>query len=368
MHNIIYLQRNPLEMNVGNIKGALLEYILRQLLKNCGFTNVVADNVYTFENSGLFFVNGKGAAHDADIIMNPPIQIPFSYPTLVIFECKAYSGSASLPIVRNAAGLRQDLNDFEIVTLESIEKRKNNRLAEYAIEMRRRYTIQVGVASINDFTKPAVEFAANNKIPLFSLSWFLGEGIINNINSLDTNALINLGNDTLSNFYSFLKDRNGDINHPDYSLTNVLLNGENVFGNIVTFSNTAINRSYVGLLETGDLLFLFLNSQYNIFTDRPNTNNLKAEIHWWGNRPNVWILTVFENGNRDIYSEYKFFLPQRLLRNWTNFNREQALRMKEQFFSKIFVFNRSMMQPLPFTLITIDTNWLERAMNELRNE
>jgi hypothetical protein len=42
------------KMNAGNIKGALLEYIVRQLLKNCGFTNVHADNLFSFERGGSF--------------------------------------------------------------------------------------------------------------------------------------------------------------------------------------------------------------------------------------------------------------------------------------------------------------------------
>jgi hypothetical protein len=67
-----------------------------------------------------FWINGKGAAHDADIIMNPPIQMPFAYPTQLLFECKAYGTSANLPIVRNALGLRNDLNDFEIVTRDTL--------------------------------------------------------------------------------------------------------------------------------------------------------------------------------------------------------------------------------------------------------
>ena len=69
-------------------------------------------------------MNGKGAAHDADVFMEPPIQIPFIYPTRVIFECKAYASRAGLPIVRNALGLRQDINEFEIVTKESLEKER----------------------------------------------------------------------------------------------------------------------------------------------------------------------------------------------------------------------------------------------------
>ena len=129
-------------MKASNIKGALLEYIVRNLLKHCGFTNVKADNLYSFERGGLFFINGRGAAHDADIIMNPPIQMPFTYPTQLIFECKAYGEKANLPIVRNALGLRNDLNEFEIVTKDSILKRQNNRRASYAVETRTRFIYQ----------------------------------------------------------------------------------------------------------------------------------------------------------------------------------------------------------------------------------
>ena len=55
-------------MKVGHIKGAFLEYIIREILKNCGFTNVSPDDLYTYKNRGLVFVNGKGAAHDTDIL------------------------------------------------------------------------------------------------------------------------------------------------------------------------------------------------------------------------------------------------------------------------------------------------------------
>jgi len=127
------------ELKAGNIKGALLEYIVRNLLKNCGFTNVRADNLFSFERGGLFFVNGKGAAHDADIIMNPPIQMPFTYPTQLLFECKAYGKNVDLSIVRNALGLRKDLNEFEIVTRDSLLLRQNNKRATCATDNRTRF-------------------------------------------------------------------------------------------------------------------------------------------------------------------------------------------------------------------------------------
>ena len=203
-------------MKATSIKGALLEYIVRNLLRNCGFTNVKADNVYSFERSGLFFVNGKGAAHDADVIVNPPIQMPFSYPTQLIFECKAYDSQIGLTIVRNALGLRNDINDFEIVSKDSLIKRQNNRRAEYAIEIRKRFLFQVGVASINDFSKPAIEFSANNKIPLLSLSWFLGSQSIRNFNNIDQTLIDSFDEEDMKNVYDFFKDRKGNLHSQEY--------------------------------------------------------------------------------------------------------------------------------------------------------
>jgi len=55
-------------------------------------------------SGGLFYVNGRGAAHDADVLMEPLVQIPFSYPSRILFECKAYDSKTTLPIVRNALG------------------------------------------------------------------------------------------------------------------------------------------------------------------------------------------------------------------------------------------------------------------------
>lgn len=350
-------------MNVGNFKGALLEYIIRQLLKNCGFTNVTADNLYTYESSGLFFVNGKGAAHDADIIMNPPIQMPFSYPSQLIFECKAYAGKVSLPVVRNVLGFRNDINEFEIVTKKSIKKRQNNRRNSYAIENRNRFIFQIGVAAINDFSKPSIEFAANNKIPLISLSWFLGPGTIADINSIDQNLIDSYGENTCKSLYNFFKDRTGNLRDERHQDASNFLNADNLIGDIVTFANTAINYSYVGILETGDMIFLFARSRSedNILNQRAGINAFKATIHWNSNRPNVWRLSVINGDGDENQTDFDFYVPKRIYDHWRKFNldKQEALNIKERFFSKIFVFNRAQNPVMPFSIISIDQEWLQ---------
>lgn len=359
-------------MKAGNIKGALLEYIVRNLLKNCGFTNVHADDMFSYERGGLFFINGKGAAHDADIIMNPPIQMPFAYPTQLLFECKAYGASANLPIVRNALGLRVDLNDFEIVTRDTLLKRQNNRRAAYAIDTRTRFLYQVGVASVNDFSKPAVEFAANNKIPLLSLSWLLGDNSIRNFNNINQPLIDSFREDDIQNLYGYLKDRDGDLNSGKYEKANSFLQSGNIIGHIIRHSNSVIRHSFIGLLETGDMVFLFARNRTedNILNSRNDFGTLKAEIHWFLDHPNVWTLNVYNPRNRGFQSVFDFYVPNRIFSHWKKFNldRSIALNIKQEFFSKVFVFNQRYNQEAPFSIINIDREWLDRIRQEQAEE
>lgn len=359
-------------MKAGHIKGALLEYIVRNLLKNCGFTNVRADNLFTFERGGLFFINGKGAAHDADIIMNPPIQMPFAYPTQLLFECKAYGTSANLPIVRNALGLRDDLNEFEIVTRDSLLRRQNNRRAAYSIDTRTRFLYQVGVASVNDFSKPAVEFAANNKIPLLSLSWFLGPNTIRDFNNIDQPLIDSFNQQDIKNVYDFLKDREGNLYDTKYNKANNFLNSDNIIGDIVTAANLTIRYSYVGLLETGDMVFLFARSgsEDNILNRQNGFASLKAEIHWLIDSPNVWRLSVYNRRQDNEQTDFDFYVPKRIFSHWKTFNLDKAaaLNIKQQFFSKVFVFNQKNNPEAPFSIINIDREWLDRARQQINEE
>lgn len=360
-------------MKAGNIKGALLEYIVRALLKNCGFTNVKADNLFSFERSGLFYVNGRGAAHDADIIMYPPIQMPFAYPTQLLFECKAYGTVGNLPFVRNSLGLRNDLNEFEIVTRDTLLKRQNNRRASYAIDTRTRFLYQVGVASVNDFTSPAVEYATNNKIPLLSLSWFLDSPSIRKFNSIDQQMIDGFDPLKIKNVYDFFKDREGNLNSHKYSEANRFLQSENNIADIIRVTNDVLLYSYVGLLESGDMVFLFAHSstEEDILNqqDIGTISLLKAEIHWTSDRPNVWQLAV-TNQRGEQRTEFDFYLPRRIFSHWMTFNLDKsvALDIKQEFFSKIFVFNQRNNPEAPFSIINIDKRWFDQVRQESLNQ
>jgi hypothetical protein len=70
---------------MNKLKGTLLEIIVNRLIIGCGFKPVNPDSVYVDQTgNGLRWVNGKGSRHDADVLLEPPFQLPFSFPSRLI--------------------------------------------------------------------------------------------------------------------------------------------------------------------------------------------------------------------------------------------------------------------------------------------
>ncbi|HYV91149.1 MAG TPA: hypothetical protein VE978_05175 [Chitinophagales bacterium] len=360
-------------MSASALKGKLLEFFVRRIFFNCGFTEVKADGIYMFENQGLFFINGKGAAHDADVLMDPPVQIPFAYPFRLLFECKSYESKVRISVARNALGLREDINAFEIVTLETIAKRKNNRRAEYAIENRRRHFYQVGVAALHSFTPSAVEFAANNKIPLFSLEWLLPQSVLSKIDSIDDALVQTLGTMSYSRIKKYFGDRRKDArDHHAEALSGI---GSNqLLREIISEFDETLRSIYIGIIETGDLIFLKFNSESSRrdpFLDSERFS-FRAAIHWRLQNPELWSFQIFTNdyNDRNGSAFYDFFLPKSISVKWrkSEYDKMQALNLKGEFFSRIFIFNKERSTDFPFYLINLDEEWLNSSRDILNIE
>lgn len=354
-------------MNVGNIKGAILEFIVRNILKSCGFTNVLEEKPFVFKDGDLLKINGKGAAHDADVLMDPPIQIPFSYPMRIIFECKAYSSKVGLPIIRNALGLREDINNFEIVTKDFLIKRKNNNRTAYAIENRNRHLYQVGIVTLGDFTTPALEFAVNCKIPLLSIEQNFNTTIANKINEIAQETINSYTNSDVENFYKFLKDRNGDLDSSDYLGAKNILNAEGILSQIISSAEELTNRTYIGLLNNGQIIFLYSQNQENIIFNSTSNLNFNAQIHWRRENKNIWTLEVSQEGGFYPQETFIFYLPDQIMKEWgkTNYNKAQALNLKRNYFSKIMVFNKGIDNSFPMSIIKLDEDWFNQLNSEL---
>lgn len=70
-----------------------------------------------------------------------------------------------LDVVRDALGLREDVNHFELVDANELLSRKTQR-RQGIINFHERYSYQVAIASMSDYSIQAQKFAATHRIPL----------------------------------------------------------------------------------------------------------------------------------------------------------------------------------------------------------
>jgi len=349
-----------------NMKGKILEFVVRKILYNCGFTSVRSDGLYIYDRHPLQMINGKGAAHDADVLMNPPIQMPFSYPTRIIYECKAYESSrkVGLNVVRSAAGLRNDINDFEIVTEDFLTDRQNNARAVLAASPRKRHYYQVGVATLHEFSKPALEFAANNKIPLLSLDdIFSGTGLADSIQDIPDNLGPQLSRRDIQLFRDELSKK--DIDKVKMDRVREIAYQHESINRCLDLIERYIDNVYAGILESGELIFIRRESngvrQRDLLSNN-QVNNLTARLFWGNEDRERWYIE-FEGSEM----RYFFYLPTEIATIWKSYEDAKfgALQVKGDRFARFFVFNKHRNEEgLPFKLIRLDKVWLQRLIDQ----
>jgi hypothetical protein len=350
------------------MKGKILEYIVRKILYNCGFSSVKSDGLYLYDRGPLQMINGKGAAHDADVLMNPPVQMPFSYPTRIIYECKAYNSDrrVGLNIVRSASGLRSDINDFEIIREEFLTARLNNHRTLLAVSPRKRHYYQVGVATLFNFSKPALEFAANNKIPLLSIDeLFNGTGLAEAINNIPDN----IGDQTERNNYEFIKKQLSKKNIDDVDMIGVkaIFDRNEILSRCLELISRYIDNIYTGILESGELIFIRREGEPTDERDilrMAGSSTLRARIHWGNRDRERWYIT-FNNSD----SRYFFYLPMQIAEMWKSYDdaKSGALRIKGDRFARFFIFNKNQNpEEMPFKLVLLDTEWLQQLIDRER--
>ena len=69
----------------------------------------------------------------------------------------------------SALGLKEDINNFNIVDSETLIARRAQRRQGY-LPTCERYSYQVAIASLNGYTPQAQEFAATYRIPLLEFN------------------------------------------------------------------------------------------------------------------------------------------------------------------------------------------------------
>ena len=94
--------------------GKAFELFVKNLLISVGFSEVKSDGLYVFDGAAGQMLQGLGEAHNADALLEPPVQTPFYSRSRLLIECKDYRTKIGLNTVRSTLGLKEDINNFEL--------------------------------------------------------------------------------------------------------------------------------------------------------------------------------------------------------------------------------------------------------------
>lgn len=304
--------------------GKAFEILVRQILLCAGFSPVAADGLYIFNNPAVgLMIQGLAEAHNADVLLEPPVQTPFYSRTRLLIECKDYAKRVGLNTMRSALGLREDVNHFNIVDSKELTDRHNPRRRHrtYTFD---RYTYQVAVASMSGFSIPGQNFAAGHRIPLIEF-------------------------DKMP-FWEDFCEQAGISSEDTLSTADISEDG------LIQAANEIGSRMAIAITNSGQMLFLYrVDGSSNQFGDN-------YSLHWNTGDP-LWIL-------RSAGQEYLFQLPDSIMQNWLENaaseleKKRSAIDCKEQSLSHMVVYYRKHRLPA-IKMISIDHGFLAEARSRL---
>lgn len=322
-------------------RGKVFERIINQILTQSGFSSVVTDNNLIYDGPSGKMLHGLAQPHNTDVLVDPPYQIPFFHRSRLIIECKAYKKSIGLPVLRNALGLRIDINNFDIVTPDMLTNRRDYKRGAPVVASFDRYLYQVAVASMSGFTMPAQEFAIVHRIPL-----------INFQNMPFTRAIV----DILFDGNSEEEELNENNERNDQQIINQ--KWEIINGHI----NNIFKKFDIAILSSGDIIFLYTESGEKWYF-----NVDEIELHW-SEEKEYWRMT--SHNQRSNEDETWFELPRIIFGEWskTGFSKEAALDLKEREFQNIFIMGVDEHNKKRLKLVTLSKEFLTFARDQLRGE
>ncbi len=309
--------------------GKAFEILVKRILVNIGFSEVRSDGLYIYDGAPGQMIQGLGEAHNADVLLEPPVQTPFYSKTRLLIECKNYRTKISLNVVRSALGLREDINNFNIVDMDELMTRRqqNRRTTPPVFD---RYSYQVAIAALAGFTTQAQKFAATYRIPLIEFNklpfW------IDFCNALGYDSLH--FNSQKANFNMIRSETQ-----------------------LYDLADRIGQRMAVAITSSGQMLFLYH------MTDQGIHFNQYYSLHWTGPQQ-PWIL-------RTGGEEYLFQLPESILKTWLSKStdelemKREAINCKVNFLANMVVYYMSNYQPA-IKMISINRMELEEALDRLK--
>lgn len=302
--------------------GKAFELFVKRILIHIGFSEVKSDMLYIFDGPAGQMLQGLGEAHNADVLLEPPVQTPFYSRTRLLIECKDYHKKVGLNTVRSALGLKEDINNFNVVDAEMLRARRAQR-RQVLLHDSERYSYQVAVASLHGYTRHAQAFAAAYRIPLLQFNrlpfWDEFCRLLEYENHVSDSV------DVPESLVEALADRIGE-------------------------------RMALAITSSGQILFLYHEQDEKIKFGEYYT------LHWESSdRP--WRLC---SGNQS----YLFQLPEDIMKQWLanatdELNmKKRAIHCKMEYLSNMVVYYSQGEKPV-IQMISIDMYQLEKARSAL---
>ncbi len=163
----------------------MLEELLAELLRASGYELLVDADQDAFAlvagPNGLR-VRGRGADHQADVLGQLRLALPFTFPIRLFVEAKYRTGKTSLADVRNAVGVLNDVNEHFSTA------------AAQAAGLKTRHVYRYALFSASGFTQDAQSYALAHQLSLIDLSAPAFEPILQ-LAARIANALFDLASD-----------------------------------------------------------------------------------------------------------------------------------------------------------------------------
>ncbi|MCK5320259.1 hypothetical protein KAJ61_02620 [Candidatus Parcubacteria bacterium] len=339
-----------------NLKGKIFEWFVKEILKSCGFIEVKPDKFILYTGGTGLMIHGLGQSHNADVLMDPPFQIPFYFPSRLLVECKAYKDKIRLPIVRNILGFREDINNFEIITEEILKGRKNYKRTAILNHNYSRYFYQVALASVNELTIIAQEFALTHHIPIISFAFSKRYNFFRNfLENINKNFLENINEKELNKLFKYFK--NEIFEKPYFAKEDVRIK----ISNFIDESKKLFECMHVGVLDDGSIIFLY--SAEKDFMPSDKQIEINSEIQKDKDNKSNWKIALSDYGNKKFYFE----LPEEIYNEWADsrFDKMVAIEEKEKHFKHIYVFGKNSNNKFVFFILNLDKDFVKEAKGKL---
>ncbi|WP_112118912.1 PDDEXK family nuclease [Lysinibacillus capsici] len=341
-------------ISISALKGFLLEEALSKLLENSGYTLINKDVLnhrdkypeFVPQGNGLN-IKGRGGTHQADVLGQFPISIPFNYPVRLFVEAKFRNKKTGIDVVRSGIGILTDLNaNYQTIDLNGDEL------------LIQRFNYQYAIFSTSGFSENAIRLAIAYKITLIDLGGREYSDLLNIIDAIAQELL-----DMMQVHRISLNDVREYIRH--------ILFNDRLIGNGNEKENYEcleyIFRPLFKIIdEYGDLYLASINSPFSIlikpsspdlfrsFIGNVGKSTFEVRINWYDNEPEMWEIRLFDNRFDELI--FKFYLPE-LIKQYV-FNRPNvlvnALNAKEQFFGSMIFYMRSAEKFITFKYIPSD--------------